>query len=47
MSKEANKAQGCPCPCDCKVVLPIMMIVFGVIALLKQLNGNAAKEQEA
>lgn len=47
MAKETSKTQGCACPDGCKVVFPILMIVFGAIALVKQLNGNATREKEA
>ncbi len=40
-------AQECACPAPCKLVLPILMIVFGLRALKRELTGKAAREQEA
>lgn len=44
MVEQTCKPQECACPGACKVVFPILMIVLGVIALARELNGNAAKE---
>ncbi len=47
MANDNNKAQECACPAACKVVGPILMIVFGVIALVRELTGKQSKPQEA
>ncbi len=47
MAEQTKKAQECACPAVCKMVVPILMIVLGVMALAKQLNGNATAKQEA
>ncbi len=47
MAEQTKKAQECACPAACRVVGPIMMIVFGVIALVRELTGQASREQEA
>ncbi len=47
MTEQTMKAQECACPAVCRVVGPILMIVFGVIALVRELTGKAAREQEA
>ncbi len=40
-------AQECACPAPCKLVLPILMIVFGVRALVRELTGKESREQVA
>ncbi len=47
MAEPTMKTQECACPAVCKLIVPILMILLGVRALAKQLNGNAAKKQEA
>ncbi len=47
MAEQTIKAQGCTCPAECKLVLPILMIVFGVIALVRELTGKVSRQQEA
>ncbi len=46
MDKQTINKQECPCPAVCKVVGPILMIVFGVIALVHELTGKEASKQE-
>ncbi len=47
MAEQTKKAQECACPAACKVVVPILMIVLGDMALVRQLNGNTTRKQEA
>ncbi len=47
MAKQTVQAQECACPTACKLVGPILMIVFGVIALVRELKGQAPIKQEA
>lgn len=46
MIKQTIKTQECACPAACKLVGPILMIVFGVIALVRELTGKRASQQE-
>ncbi len=46
MSEQTSKAQECACPATCRVVGPVLMIVFGVIALARELSGKASRKQE-
>ncbi len=47
MVEQTTKAHECACPAECKLVLPILMIVFGMIALVRELTGKVSREQEA
>ncbi len=47
MTKETVQTQECVCPAVCKLVGPILMIVFGVIALVRELTGKESSQQEA
>lgn len=47
MVKQKTNVPECACPAECKVVVPVLMIVFGVIALVRELTGKTLKEQEA
>ncbi len=47
MVEQTTKTQECPCPAQCKLVLPVLMIVFGVIALVRELSGKEPGKQEA
>ncbi len=47
MAEQTKKTQVCPCAAVCKFVVPILMIVFGVRALVRQLTGQASRQQEA
>ncbi len=46
MAKQTTQAQECACPAACKLVGPILMIVFGVIALVRELTGKEPGKQE-
>ncbi len=47
MSEQTMKAQACACPAACRIVGPILMIVFGVIALVRELTGQVFRKREA
>ncbi len=47
MVEQTMKAHGCACPAECKLVVPVLMIVFVVIALVRELREKVFKEQEA
>ncbi len=46
MAEQTMKAHECACPAECKLVLPILMIVVGVIALVRELSGKVPGKQE-
>ncbi len=47
MVEQAKKANECVCPAACKLVLPTLMIVVGLIALVRELSGKVSEKQEA
>ncbi len=47
MVEQTKKAHECACAAECKFVLPILMIVVGLIALVRELTGKVSMEQEA
>ncbi len=47
MTEQTQKTAFCPCAAACKFVVPILMIVFGVRALVHALTGKASRQQEA
>ncbi len=46
MAEQTTKTVECACPTACKFVVPILMIVFGVMALVRELTGKTPKPQE-
>ncbi len=47
MVEQSMKAHECACPAGCKLVLPVLMIVVGIIALVRELSGKVPGKQEA
>ncbi len=46
MAEQTIKTHACACPTACKFIVPILMIVFGVSALIRELTEKAPKQQE-